>query len=135
MRGSKGIRVTGWVLSILIAVFLIVASAVPKFIEWEDKEEMFGKFGYTIPLMEKIGIVEIAVAVLFIIPRTSFVGAILLTGYLGGATATHVRIGDPFYFPIVMGVLAWIALGCRMPTIFTLAKGKVPSSAAPLSPE
>jgi hypothetical protein len=129
MTGSTGLRITGWVLSILIAAFLIGVSAVPKFIEWEGKQEMMDKFGYTIPLMQKIGIVEITVALLFVIPQTSFVGAILLTGYLGGATATHVRIGDPFFFPIIFGVVAWIALGLRMPMIFTLTKGTNPSLA------
>jgi hypothetical protein len=48
-----------------------------------------------------------------VIPRTSVLGAILLTGYLGGATATHVRIGDPFFAPIVLGVLVWGGLVLR----------------------
>ena len=47
-----------------------------------------------------IGILEIVCTVVYVMPRTSMLGAILLTGYLGGATATHVRIGDPFFFPI-----------------------------------
>ena len=47
------------------------------------------------------------------IPRTSVLGAILLTAYLGGATATHVRIGEPFYFPVIFGVLVWAGLYLR----------------------
>ena len=73
--------------------------------------------------MFKIGIVEVAIAILFLIPRTAFVGAILLAAYLGGATATHVRVGDPFYFPIIIGVVAWIALGLRKPEVLRLALG------------
>ncbi|TLY12797.1 MAG: DoxX family protein, partial [Nitrospirae bacterium] len=48
-----------------------------------------------------------------VIPQTSVLGAILLTGYLGGATATHVRIGEPFYMPIVLGMLVWAGLFLR----------------------
>jgi hypothetical protein len=45
-----------------------------------------------------------------VIPRTSVLGAILLTGYLGGATATHVRVGDPFVAPVIVGALVWLGL-------------------------
>lgn len=48
-----------------------------------------------------------------LIPRTSILGAILLTGYLGGATATHVRIGDPFIAPVIVGALVWLGLFLR----------------------
>ncbi len=94
-----------------------------KFTQWEGKAEMFAKMGWTQDVMFTIGIVEVAIAVLFLIPRTSFVAAILLTAYLGGATATHVRIGDPFFFPVIIGVLAWFALGLRRPEVFRLAFG------------
>jgi hypothetical protein len=120
---TKKTRITGWVLSFLIAAFLIFASAVPKFIDWEGKAKMFSDLGYSIETMMKIGVVEIAVALLFVIPRTSFLGAVLLTAYLGGATATHVRVGDQFFFPIIIGIVAWIALGLRRPEVFSLAFG------------
>ena len=133
-NGSQKLKITGWVLSVLIALFLIVASATGKFTQWEGKSEMFAKMGWTEDVMFKIGIVEVAIAVLFLIPRTSFVAAILLAAYLGGATATHVRVGDPFFFPIIIGVLAWIALGLRRPEVFRLAFGNestVPSEGQP----
>lgn len=116
-------RLIGWILSGLVVAFLIFGSAVGKFVEWEGKEEMFAHLGYTSELIMKIGIVEVAIAALFLIPRTSFIAAILLTGYLGGATATHVRVGDPFFFPILIGVVLWIALGLRRPEVFGLALG------------
>ncbi len=124
MHGSKKLRITGWVLSVLISLFLIFASASGKFTEWEGKAEMFAKMGWSEEVMVKIGIVEVAIAVLFLIPRTAFVAAILLAAYLGGATATHVRAGEAFFFPIIIGVLAWIALGLRQPDVFRLALGK-----------
>ncbi len=70
-------------------------------------------FGYPERLLLPICIVEIACAIVYAIPRTSVLGAILLTGYLGGATATHVRIGAPFYLPIIVGVLVWGGLYLR----------------------
>ncbi|MBX3414686.1 MAG: DoxX family protein [Pirellulales bacterium] len=121
---SKTPRIIGWVLSVLISLFLIGASGVPKFIEWEGKAEMFDKMGVTNDLIMKIGVLEIALALLFLVPRAGFVAAILLTGYLGGAVMTHVRISDLFYFPILLGIVMWIALGLRQPGIFTLALGK-----------
>ena len=74
----------------------------------------FARFGYPESLVLSIGIVELACTVVYVIPRTSVLGAILLTGYLGGATATQVRIGDPTFFaPIVLGVLLWAGLFLR----------------------
>lgn len=121
MNGSKKLRIFGWVLSVLIALFLIGISASGKFTQWEGKAEMFAKMGWTEEVMVKIGIVEVAIAILFLIPRTSFVAAILLAAYMGGATATHVRVGEPFFFPIMIGVLVWVALGLREPDVFRLA--------------
>jgi hypothetical protein len=61
-----------------------------------------------------VGIVELVCVVVYVIPRTSVLGAILLTGYLGGATATQVRLEDPwFFFPIGVGVLVWGGLSLR----------------------
>ncbi len=124
MNGSKKQIITGWVLSLLLVLFLVGVSAMGKFTQWEGKEEMFAKMGWTETVMFQIGIVEVAIAVLFLIPRTSFVAAILLTAYLGGATASHVRVDDPFYFPIITGVFVWIALGLRESIVFRLAWGK-----------
>ncbi len=124
MLGSKKMRIAGWFLTGLVAAFLGIGSAAGKFVEWEGKAEMFQHLGYSQELIMKIGILEIALAIIYLIPRTSFLGAILLTGYLGGAVGTHLRVGDPFFFPIVIGVLVWIGLGLRDPTIFSLAVGK-----------
>jgi hypothetical protein len=60
-----------------------------------------------------LGIVLLICTVVYAIPNTSVLGAILLTGYLGGATATHVRVGQPFWFPVMIGVLLWAALFLR----------------------
>lgn len=121
---SKTQRITGWVLTGLVGFFLIVASGVPKFIDFPGKKEMFDKLGITADLSSTLGVLEIAIAILFLIPRTSFIGAILVTGYLGGAVWAHLRIGDPWFFPIIIGVVMWVALGLRQPAIFAMALGK-----------
>jgi len=63
--------------------------------------------------MLALGIVEIACTIIYLIPQTSVLGAILLTGYLGGATATHARVGEPFIFPVLLGVLVWLGIYLR----------------------
>ena len=69
------------------------------------------RLGYPEGLVLGIGLLELVCIVVYLIPRTSILGAILLTGYLGGAVATHVRIGDPLFshvlFPVYVGVLIW----------------------------
>ena len=82
---------------------------------------MFGKLGWTEDVMFTIGVVEVVIAVLFLTPRTAFVAAILLSAYLGGAVATHVRVADPYFVPIIIGVVAWISIGLRDPRVFNLA--------------
>ena len=126
---TKTQRIIGRVLTGLVGLFLIGASGVPKFIDFPDKEVMFEKLGVPMPLSPVLGVIEIGVTIVYLIPRTSFLGAILVTGYLGGAVWTHLRIGDPWYFPIIIGVVMWVALGLRQPAIFALALGKpLPSS-------
>jgi len=109
---SKKLLWAGWIASALPVLMLIV-SGVMKFVKPAPLVEGFARFGYSDSLALGIGIVELACTVIYLIPRTSVLGAILLTGYLGGATATHVRIGDPFFVPIVLGVLVWAGLLLR----------------------
>lgn len=124
-------KIVGWALSGLLGAFLILASASGKFTEWEGKSEMFAKMGWSESVMVKIGVVEVISALLFLVPASAFVGAILLTAYLGGAVSTHVRVDDPFVIPIVMGVLVWVALGLRDCRVFALAMGRPPRESNP----
>jgi len=78
--------------------------------------EEFVRLGYAENVALGIGILELACTVVYVIPRTSILGAILLTGYLGGAVATHVRVGDPFVnviAPIFIGAMIWGGLYLR----------------------
>lgn len=79
----------------------------------EAARQGFAHYGYPDYAVLRIVAVEIACAILYVVPRTSVLGAILLTGYLGGATATHVRVGEPFFLPIVVGIVVWLGLYLR----------------------
>ncbi len=89
-----------------------IISAVMKLVKPPEVVEGFTRVGYADRLALGIGILELVCADVYVIPRTSILGAILLTGYLGGATATHVRIGEPFFAPIILGVLVWEGFSC-----------------------
>ena len=110
---SKKMVWAGRIMSAL-PVLLLLFSAVGKLLKPAAVVQGFAQFGYPESLMLPIGIVELLCAVIYLIPRTSVLGAILLTGYLGGATATHLRIGDPaFIMPAFLGVLVWGGLFFR----------------------
>jgi hypothetical protein len=101
---------SGRILQTLVILFLLIASCSVKILQMPIAIEATTKLGYGANLVFGIGILELACVVLYAIPRTSILGAILLTGYLGGAAATHLRAsGDPFstIFPIAIGVIAW----------------------------
>ena len=116
---SKTTLWAGRVVSALPVLMLLFSGAM-KLAKPAVVVEEFARLGYDESVVVGIGIVEIACAVIYAIPQTSFLGAILLTGYLGGATATHVRIGDPFFGPIIGGVLVWGGLYLRDPRLRAL---------------
>ena len=102
----KAMTWTGWVITVLI-VLMMTASGTMKILNPPQLAEQFtGKFGYPGDVTLYLGIVEISCVVLYLIPPTAILGAVLLTGYLGGAIATHVRIHDDFSIipPAVIGV-------------------------------
>jgi hypothetical protein len=76
-------------------------------------EQFVGKLGYPESSLTPIGAIEVTCAILYAIPNTSVLGAALLTAYLGGAVATHVRIGEGFLPAIILGVLVWGGLFLR----------------------
>jgi hypothetical protein len=109
---SKKLLWAGYIISAL-PVLMLLFSGVMKLVKPAPVVEGFVRLGYPESLALGIGIVELACAALYVIPQTSVLGAILLTGYLGGATATHLRIGEPFFAPIVLGVMVWGGLFFR----------------------
>ena len=105
----------GRILSILPALFLLI-DGIMKLVRPAVVVEATVKLGYPESTILGIGIVLVACTILYLIPRTSVLGAILLTGYLGGAVATHVRVGGPLFniiFPVIFGAMLWAGLYLR----------------------
>jgi DoxX-like family len=85
--------------------------------------EAFHQLGFPLSLAVPLGIVELFCVAVYVFPRTSVLGAVLLTGYLGGAVASHVRVGDPVFpvvFPVIIGILFWGGLYLRDDRLRTL---------------
>ncbi len=110
----------GRILSGLPALFLL-ADSVGKFLKPAPVVEGTVKLGYSESIILPLGVVLLTCTVLYLIPRTAVLGAILLTGFLGGAVATHARVGDPLFshvlFPTYLGVMLWGGLYLRDPRL------------------
>ncbi len=104
-----------------LPVLMLLFSCSGKLLRTEQVVKGIGEFGYAENVLIPLGIVEFLCAVMYVVPRTSVLGAILITGYLGGAVATHVRVADPaFIMPALLGVLAWGGLYLRDPRVRAL---------------
>lgn len=106
----------GRIISGLAVLFLLFDSVI-KLMNLPPVVQSFARLGYPVGLGPAIGTLELVLIALYLIPRTSVLGAVLLTGYLGGAVATHVRVGDPLFshvlFPVYVGVMIWGGLYLR----------------------
>ena len=117
MNQSKTMTWVGRVLSALSALAML-AAGVPKVIAGPEMIEQFTKLGgFPASTLRPIGIVEILCAVVYLIPQTSLFGAVLVAAYFGGATVTHVRMGQPFWAPMLVGICAWVGLWLRDPKL------------------
>jgi DoxX-like family len=116
---SNKLRWAGYIVSAL-PVLALLFSASMKIANQDFVVEEFARLGYTDEVVVAIGIVELVCTLLYIAPQTAVLGAILLTGYLGGATATHVRLAEVFAGPVVMGILIWLGLYLREPRLRAL---------------
>lgn len=106
----------GYIVSGVPALFLLI-DAVGKFVKPAAVVEGTQQLGYSETVILPLGIILLVSTIVYLIPRTSTLGAILLTGYLGGAVATHVRVGSPLFshilFPVYLGVMLWLGLYLR----------------------
>jgi hypothetical protein len=115
---SRAARWLGRVLSGLVIVFMLFDGAI-KLVPWPIVTETMDRIGYgsSETLARSLGIITVVCTVLYAIPPTSIVGAILLTGYLGGAMASHMRIGSPLFshtlFGFYLGLMVWGGLWLR----------------------
>lgn len=115
---------TGRVLSGLFALFILGASVFPKLSGMPVAEETMAQLGWPAGYAFAIGLVELALVVLYLIPRTSVLGAVLFMGLLGGAMATHIRVDSPLFshqlFSIYLGLFMWGGLWLRDPRLRSL---------------
>jgi DoxX-like family len=110
---SKGMMWAGRVIS-AVPVLLMLFSAVLKLVKAAPVVQGFPRYGYPEGLIVILGVLELLSCIVYVIPATAVLGAILMTGYLGGATATNVRVGDPSYImTVLLGVFVWGGLFFR----------------------
>lgn len=120
---AKGAFWGGWTLSGLAIAFLTFDGVLKFFLHKMPPEAMAdaAKLAYPMNIMPALGTILLICTLLYAIPRTSILGAILLTGYLGGAVSAHVRIMNPWpshiLFPVYLGVFIWLGLYLRVPAL------------------
>ncbi len=107
----------GWITTGLLALFMLGASATPKFLRLNAAINSMTELGWSSNYLLMLGLLEVVLTILFVIPRTSMLGAILLTGLFGGAMASHLRVGNPLVshtlFPLYLGAFMWLSLWLR----------------------
>lgn len=110
-------KIAGWVLSGLIALFMLGASVAPKFLQLDVALAAMEVVGWPAKYLLLIGVIELGCVVLFLIPRTALLGAVLFTGLLGASLAANLRVDNPLFshtlFSIYLGVAVWVALWLR----------------------
>ena len=119
---AKPARWAGYTLSALATAFLTFDSVI-KVLQLAPAVEATTQLGYPVSVIFGLGLVQLVCLALTLVPRTAVFGAILLTGYLGGAIATHVRAGSPLFsllFPAIVGALVWGGLWLRDPQLRAL---------------
>ena len=102
----------GRVISVLLSL-LFAMSAFMKLKGGAEVMQGMAHLGFPESLIIPLAILEISCVVIYLIPATSVLGAILLTGYIGGAICTHWRVGDPFFIQIALGIFVWLGLYLR----------------------
>lgn len=123
---SKGMLWAGRIISGLVAAFMTM-DGMMKLLKVQAAVEGTVKLGYSESVLVPLGIIVLLSTAVYLIPRTSIIGAILLTGFLGGATATNLRTQPQWVlFPVVLGVLAWLGLYLRDQSLRKLIPFRAP---------
>jgi hypothetical protein len=114
---------TGWVLSGLVIAFLVFDAGL-KLLQLDVVNETMTQLGWPPDYSRMLGVITLVCALLYAYPRTAVLGAILLTAYLGGAMATHVRVGSPLFshvlFSVYLALFVWGGLYLRDPRVRAL---------------
>jgi hypothetical protein len=124
---SRGQIWAGRIVGGLPALALFASGAMKLTHNPEMVKNFVEKFGYQEDALGRIAVLELVCALLYAVPQTSILGALAVTAYLGGAVATHVRVGDNFIPPVVLGVLVWVGLYLRVGGIRALIPLRKPA--------
>ena len=116
---SKAARITGWIMTILPAL-LFIFSASMKLAHPPQLDEGFVHMQLPISWAFPLGVLELVCVAIYLIPRTAVIGAILLTGFVGGAMLTHLRVGEPPVVHVILGIVLWGGLYLRDPRLRAL---------------
>jgi hypothetical protein len=128
-KNKAGVMVWSGRVMTVLAGFPFVMSASMKFMGGPQAVQGMGHFGWPESMLITLGILEAGSVVLYLIPQTAVLGGIVLTGYLGGAICTHLRIGEPVYMHVVIGLFIWGGLylrDSRLRELIPIRKGAKP---------
>jgi hypothetical protein len=103
-----------------LAVLPFVPSALMKFKGGAELTQGLAHLGISESIVVPLAILELACVLVYVVPQTAVLGAILLTGYVGGTIVTHWRVGDPFFIQVALGLLVWLGLYLREPRLADL---------------
>ena len=126
MATSGKVVWTGWVISVLASVAFLF-SGLLKLRGGPELEQGLAHLGLPASMILTLAVLEIACAVIYLIPPTAVLGAILLAGYVGGTIVTHWRVGDPVAVQIVLGLLVWLGIYLREPRLKALIPVRRPA--------
>lgn len=113
---SKSTRITGWVITILVLLFLLVDAGM-KVANAAVSVKGSVDLGWPEQQVQGLGVVLLLCTLLYAIPRTAILGAIFLSCYLGGAVAVMSRVNVSYWFPVIFGVLVWAGVYLRFPAL------------------
>lgn len=110
-------KIAGWILSGVVGLFMLAASVAPKLLQLDVAKELMAVVGWPDKYLLLIGVIELVCVVLYLIPRTALIGAVLFTGLLGGALAANLRVDNPLFshtlFSLYLGIAVWVGLWLR----------------------
>ena len=117
----------GWIMTILLLAFLLPASVAPKLLGMAAATDALTSIGWPASYAVALGILELVLLLLYTLPRTAPLGAVLFTALLGGTVASHLRAGSPLFshtlFGVYLGLFLWIALYLRDPALRAFVRG------------
>ncbi len=104
-----------------LVIFVFVGSGITKFVmNSPEMKANVEKSGMTMDQVKTIGVIELVCVAIYAVPQTAVLGAILLTGYMGGAIFAHLRMNEAFIFQFMIGVLAWLGIYLREPRLWAV---------------